>query len=217
MVERTSKPVQGFTLDRLKGFSDGVLAIVITLLVLGIDIPEGHNFSEQGLAAFLWRLKVDVIMYAASFWLIAAYWVQHHTVFQYLRYCNRTVMWLNILFLFPLTLMPFLTKLKVVYRADEEVVPLFGSAFVASGLILVGIWRYVISRPELLEHPGLDPSVVGSMTRRILMGPLISLVAVGVTFLYYPLGTIVFCTIPIFYLSHPLIDSGWKKRDESSA
>lgn len=214
MAERTSKLVHGFTLDRLKGFTDGVLAIVITLLVLGIDIPGGHNFSEKGLAAFVWRIKVDVIMYAASFWLIAAYWVQHHAVFQYLRYCNRTLMWLNILFLFPITLRPFLTKLKVIYRTDEQVVVPFGAAFMASGLILLGIWRYMISHRELLEPPDLDPSVVRSMTRRILMGPVISLAAVGISFLDIYLGTIAFCTIPLFYLSHPLIDSGWKSPDE---
>ena len=216
MGDKTSRRVHGLTLDRLKNFTDGVLAIVITLLVLGINIPEGHNFSEQGLAPFLWRLKEDVIMYAASFWLIAAYWVQHHAVFQYLRYCNRTLMWLNILFLFPITLIPFLTKLKVVYRTDEQVVIPFGAAFMASGLILLGIWRYVISHPELLEPPDLDPSVVRSMTRRILMGPVISVAAVCLSFLDIDLGTIAFCTIPLFYLSHPLIDSGWKNPDELS-
>jgi hypothetical protein len=95
MVERTSRPVNGFTVDRLKGLTDGVLAIVITILVLGIDIPEDHMFSEQGLVAFLLRISRDVLMYAVSFWLIGAYWVQHHAVFQYLRYCNRSLMWLN--------------------------------------------------------------------------------------------------------------------------
>ena len=217
MVERTSRPVKWFTVDRLKGFTDGVLAIVITILVLGIDVPEDHKFSEQGLVPFLVRISRDVIMYAASFWLIAAYWLQHHAVFQYLRYCNRSLMWLNILFLFPMTLMPFLTKLKVVYRDDELVVPLFGAAFILSGLILLGIWRYAISHPELIGRPSIDPSVVHSMTQRILIGPLVSLVAVGLSFVNLHLGTIAFCTMPLFYLSHPLIDSGWEKTEESSA
>jgi uncharacterized membrane protein len=214
MVERTSRPVNGFTVDRLKGLTDGVLAIVITILVLGIDIPEDHKFSEQGLVAFLLRISRDVLMYAVSFWLIGAYWVQHHAVFQYLRYSNRALMWLNILFLFPLTLMPFLTKLKIVYRDEELVVPLFGAAFILSGLILLGIWRYAISHPELIGRPSIDPFVARSMTQRILIAPVVSLVAVGLTFLNLHLGSIAFLTIPLFYLSHPLIDSGWEKPDE---
>ncbi len=215
MVERTSKPVKGFPVDRLKGFTDGVLAIVITILVLGINIPEDHNFSEQGLVAFLLRISRDVIMYAASFWLIGACWVQQHAVFQHLRYCNRSLLWLNILFLFPLTLMPVLTKLKVLYHDIELVVPLFGAPFVLSGLILLGIWQYVISHPELIGHRNIDPSVVRSMNRRILIGPLVSLVAIGLSFLNLNLGTAAFCTMPLFYLSHRLVDSEWEKPVDS--
>ena len=216
MVERTSRSVDGFTVDRLKGFTDGVLAIVITILVLGIDIPEDHKFSEQGLVAFLLRISEDVLMYAVSFWLIGAYWVQHHAVFQYLRYCNRSLMWLNILFIFPLTLMPFLTKLKVLYRDDELVHPLFGAAFILSGLILLAIWRYAISRPEIIGRPSIDPAVVRSMTQRILIGPVVSLVAVGITFLNLHLGSIAFATIPLFYLSHRLVDTQWDKATDIS-
>jgi hypothetical protein len=54
------------------------------------------------------------------------------------------------------------------------------------------------------------------MTQRILIGPVVSLVAVGLTFLNLHLGSIVFLTLPFFYLSHPLIDSGWEKMEESS-
>jgi uncharacterized membrane protein len=142
MVEKSSEQHKGFSTDRINAFTDGVLAIVITILVLGIDLPEDHKFSEQGLVSFLVRISRDVTMCAASFWLIGAYWIQHHAIFHFLKYCNRTLLWLNILFMFPLTLMPFLTKLKAVYHADVIVVPLFGSAFIVSGLILLGIWRY---------------------------------------------------------------------------
>ena len=48
MVEKTSGEATRLTLDRLMAFSDGVIAIAITILVLGIDIPEDHSFSEKG-------------------------------------------------------------------------------------------------------------------------------------------------------------------------
>ena len=211
MADQPSKPVLGFTVERLNGFTDGVLAIVITLLVLGIDIPEDHKFTEQGLIAFLVRISRDVIMYAASFLLIGTYWVQHHAVFHFLRYCNRTLIWLNILFMFPLTLSPFLTKLKVVYRDDVLVVPLFGSAFIFSGLILLVIWHYVVTHPHLVNRPSINQSVARSMQQRILIGPLVSLIAVGLSFLNIDLGTIIFCTMPIFYFSHRIADTEWEK------
>ena len=156
-------------------------------------------------------------MYAASFLLIGAYWVQHHAVFHFFRNCNRPLIWLNILFMFPLTLVPFLTKLKVIYRNDVIVVPLFGAAFISSGLILLAIWRYAVSHPEIFRPEKISPAVVRSMNQRIMIGPLVSLVAVVLSFLNLDLGTIIFCTMPLFYLSHRLADSEWEKPEKSSA
>jgi uncharacterized membrane protein len=214
MFPKSSRPLTGFSIDRLNGFTDGVLAIVITLLVLGIDVPEGHKFSEQGLMSFLFKISRDVIMYAASFLLVGTYWVQHHAIFHFFRSCNRTLIWLNILFMFPITLVPFLTKLKVVYRQDAIVVPLFGAAFILSSLILFAIWRYAISHPELLGRQRFDPSVERSMNRRIVTAPLVCLAAIGLSFLNIDLGTIAFCTVPLFYLSHHTADANFKEADE---
>ena len=215
MVETSSGQHIGFSTDRINAFTDGVLAIVITILVLGIDLPEDHRFSEQGLVSFLMRISRDVTMYAASFWLIGAYWVQHHVIFHFLKNCNRTLLWLNILFMFPLTLMPFLTKLKAVYHADVIVVPLFGSAFIVSGLILFGIWRYIVARPGFTASP-IDQPVIRSMERRILIGPLVSLIAIGVSYIDIDLGTVVFCTLPLFYLSNRLVDAASGEREALS-
>jgi hypothetical protein len=103
--------------------------------------------------------------------------------------------------MFPITLVPFLTKLKVVYREDALLVPLFGAAFILSSLVLFGIWRYAISHPELLGRQSIDPSVERSMNRRIVTAPLVCLAAIGLSFLNIDLGTIAFCTLPLFYLS----------------
>ena len=207
MVTQSRKQPLGFSVERLNGFTDGVLAIVITILVLGIDIPEDHKFSEQALSSYLVRIGRDVIEYAASFLLIGTYWVQHHAIFHFLRYSNRTLIWLNILFMFPLTLAPFLTELKATYRTNLFLVPLFASAFIISSLILLVIWRYIVNHPEVMNRSTLNRSVVRSMQQRILIGPFVNLVAVGLSFLNIDLGTIVFCTMPLFYLSHRLADT----------
>jgi uncharacterized membrane protein len=113
--DKTSATAGELGLDRLIAFSDGVIAIAITILVLGIDIPEDRSFSEQGLVAFLARIRHDAVVYAASFWIIGAFWVQHHAVFYCFRYSDRWLLWLNTLFLFSTTLIPFLAKLKSIY------------------------------------------------------------------------------------------------------
>jgi uncharacterized membrane protein len=139
MSDKISEIADGFKLDRLLAFSDGVVAISITILVLGIDIPKDHSFSEQGLIAFLARIRTDVVLYAASFWIIGSFWVQHHTVFNYIRYCDRWLLWLNTLFLFSTTLIPFLAKLKSTYKYEPKVDLLFGAGFILAGLSLLAI------------------------------------------------------------------------------
>jgi uncharacterized membrane protein len=216
MAEKTSAVKARLTLDRLMAFSDGVIAIAITILVLGIDIPEGHRFSESGLIGFLGRIGHDVAIYAVSFVAVAAFWLQHHALFLYLRYSNRTLIWLNTLFLFSLTLIPFLAKLKFTYEHDPEIVRLFCAGPFLCGLALLAIWRYVISRPELLGRETMDKALIRSMTLRILIAPAVSVVAFCLSYLDIRLGTHAFFLIPLSALRHRLVDSGWEKEVESS-
>ena len=216
MAERISGGGARLTLDRLMALSDGVIAIAITILVLGIDIPKDYSFSEQGLLAFLGRIEHDVVVYAASFCIIAVFWLQHHAIFHYFRYCNRTLIWLNILFLFTITLVPLLAKLKFVYKDEPKVVLLFGTGFILCALILLALWRYAVSKSEILVRPTIDPAVIRSMTRRILVAPLIALVAICVSFVNVRVGTHLFMAIPLFYLSHRLVDTYWEKTEDTS-
>lgn len=216
MAEKISGISGRLTLERLMAFSDGVIAIAITILVLGIDIPEGHRFSESGLIDFLGRIGHDVVIYAVSFVAIATFWLQHHTLFLYLRYCNRALIWLNTLFLFSLTLIPFLSKLKITYEQEPNIVRLFCVGIFFCGLMLLAMWRYVLSHSELLGRSTIDQAVIRSMTRRILVAPVVAVVAFCLSFIDARLGTHAFFLIPLCSLRHRLVDSGWERPEESS-
>jgi len=216
MVEKTSGEATRLTLDRLMAFSDGVIAIAITILVLGIDIPEDHSFSEKGLISFLVRIMHDVLIYAVSFVAVATFWLQHHALFLYLRYCNRTLIWLNTLFLFSLTLIPFLSKLKFTYEQEPDVVRLFCAGIFFCGLMLLAMWRYVLSHSELLKRPTIDQTVIRSMTRRILVAPFVAVVAFCLSYVDVRLSMHTFFLIPLCSIRHRLVDGGWERLEESS-
>ena len=216
MVEKTSGTAARLTLDRLMAFSDGVIAIAITILVLGIDIPEDHSFSEKGLVGFLGRIGHDVVIYAVSFVAVATFWLQHHALFLYLQYCNRALIWLNTLFLFSVTLIPFLSKLKITYEQEPNTVRLFCAGIFFCGLMLLAMWRYVLSHSELLKRPAMDQTVIRSMTRRILVAPVVAVIAFGLSFVDVRLGTHAFFLIPLCSLRHRLVDRGWERPEESS-
>ena len=91
--------------DRLCFFTDGVTAIIITILVLELKAPE---LSE---GESLWEGIAEeghtFIAFVISFLLVGMYWVWHRDTFTHVRFVNRDVIWLNLLFLLPLSLVPF--------------------------------------------------------------------------------------------------------------
>jgi uncharacterized membrane protein len=198
-----------FSLDRCKALADGVFAIVVTLLVLGIDVPSDHNFSEHGLLKFLDRVGFHLLIYGISFWLAATYWIQHTAIMHYLRRGNRTIVWLNLLFLFPVTLLPFVTDLKGVYRTEALVTLLFGVLQILIGLALIALWTYAVSNPHLLDRT-VGKMLRRKVIRRMLVSPVIvSLVAIFISFLNVHLGSLFFLSIPLYYLSHREFDQNW--------
>ena len=88
---------------RLEAFTDAVIAIVMTLLVLELDAPEEASFAA------LWAMRYSFLIYMLSFLSLAVYWVNHHHLFQVAKKVSGGVLWYNLLFILFLTLYPFST------------------------------------------------------------------------------------------------------------
>jgi uncharacterized membrane protein len=88
---------------RIEAFSDGVLAIIITIMVLEIKVPHGHD-----LAALAPLLPV-FLSYVLSFIYVGIYWNNHHHMFQAVKHVDGSVLWANLFLLFTLSLLPFST------------------------------------------------------------------------------------------------------------
>lgn len=86
--------------SRLEAFSDGVLAIVITIMVLELAVPSGHEWSD------LVPLWPKVLSYLISFVYVGIYWNNHHHLFQLIERVNGAVLWANLNLLFWLSLFP---------------------------------------------------------------------------------------------------------------
>jgi len=89
--------------SRLEAFSDGVLAIVITIMVLELAVPAGHEWSD------LVALWPKVLSYLISFVYVGIYWNNHHHLFQLVERVNGAVLWANLNLLLWLSLFPFVT------------------------------------------------------------------------------------------------------------
>lgn len=89
--------------NRLEAFSDGVLAIIITIMVLELQQPPGDKLRD------LWSLLPTLSAYLISFFFIAIYWVNHHLIFQLALTVNVKILWCNIVWLFVMSFIPFTT------------------------------------------------------------------------------------------------------------
>ena len=110
-------------LGRIAGFTDGVMAVAITLLVLNLEVPD---VPAEDLGAQLVDLIPSVLAYLLSFALVGRFWVIHHRLFETLHRFDGKLMALNLLFLAAIATVPFSTDLYDKYNDEALAVALFG-------------------------------------------------------------------------------------------
>jgi uncharacterized membrane protein len=183
--------------ERMAAFSDGVFAIAITLLVLGLEVPT--RVPAGGLIAlvpeFLPRLAGHVVTFA----ILGIYWVGHHNMFMYVKRHDRTLLWLNNLFLLFVAAMPFPTGLIVQYPSDRLAVIVYASTLVCAGLSLELIWLYATHRRQMVAHE-LDPELITFVHRRVLLAPAIYLVAIAASFVSITAAKVLFVLVAVAYI-----------------
>jgi len=201
--------------ERMKALSDGILAIVVTILVLSFEVPD-HDFQHHGLIAFLTRMMEPLIAYVVSFGIVSAYWMQHTAIFHYVRFGSRPFFWINILFLLPVTLLPFLTDLRATYHDEYVVTFIYAGANIITGLLLLILWRYGTRKGLTVE---VAPAVDRSMQLRILLGVAINLLGAALALIDAHLSSIAFIMLPLLYVSHSAVDAHWSdvSSDDASA
>jgi uncharacterized membrane protein len=170
---------------RIEAFSDGVLAIILTIMVLELKAPEQDGFA----ALFpLWHV---FFAYVLSYFYVAIYWVNHHRLFSHARKVTNELLWANIALLFALSVLPFTTayvgKLfspfssalylagllapagayhwlqKVIWRtgAQDEASRTYHRATMRKGLAAAAV--YALAIPLSYVSPGIGLSLAGLM------------------------------------------------------
>ena len=137
--------------ERVSAFTDAVLAIIMTILVLEVAVPSG--LSEQSLREALDEIGSTLIAWIISFFLVGMYWVWHRDLFNKVRAVNRDVVWLNIVFLLPVSLIPFAAAVLGDYHDEAIALRLYGLVLLAVTAAKLVLYWYVQNRPQLLSTP----------------------------------------------------------------
>ena len=133
--------------NRLEAFSDGVIAIIITIMVLEFKVPHGPSFSD------LIGLAPVFLSYVLSFVLVGIYWNNHHHLLHVAHKINGSILWANLHLLFWLSLTPFVTAWMGENNFAREPIVLYGVV-----QLMAAIAYYLLSRC-LVEHHGADSAI----------------------------------------------------------
>jgi uncharacterized membrane protein len=178
--------VEQTDLARIMAFTDGVMAVAITLLVLNIEVP---NVPSDQLVSQLDNLLPSLGAYALSFALVGRFWVIHHRLFETLREFDGRLMAMNLAFLALIVLLPFSTALMDHYDTEPSAAAIFGATVGLASLTHWVMSNYTLRRGYVAEE---------TLHIRLFAQP------VGLGF-----AALFFASIPAAYLSTRLAQAIW--------
>jgi len=177
---------------RLEAFSDGVLAIIITVMVLELDVPDEpytlHNLIHTS--------GLGLLTYLLSFVYIGIYWNNHHHMFQLSRYVDGSVLWANLHLLFWLSLYPFTTA-----WLDESHVALTPTVVYGVNLLGAAVAYYLLQL-RMLRLPETGDRLREALGRDLKgkLSPVIYLIGIGLAFVEPWLGLVPFIIVALIWL-----------------
>ena len=136
---------------RVLALSDGVFAIILTLLVLEIHVPKLG--AGQTLRTALREIRPSLTAFLISFVIVAIAWAGHRDVFALIRRTDRAIVWLNFLYLLPLSILPFGAAMLAAYERDPIALRIYGLILVATVVTRLAVWLYATRRTHILIAP----------------------------------------------------------------
>ena len=188
-------------LTRIEAFSDGVFAIVVTLLVLELKVPSLHNRgSVSELGHHLLDLFPKFLSWLISFIIVCKFWLNHHHVLGLARHANYSMVWLNSIFLMFQSFIPFPTAMMGEYATNPLAVSLFGVVMAVNTLLFMALHAYILRhliKPDLANAQ--DPHII----RKSFVGVLSYLIGAAVAWLSLHAAFLIYLLTPLFFIVPP--------------
>lgn len=175
---------------RLEAFSDGVLAILITIMVFELKVPVGEQWSV------LKPLVPIFVCYTLSFLYLGIYWNNHHHLLKACVRVNARIMWANLHLLFWLSLFPFVTGWMGQNHFTKAPSVLYGC------VLLLAAMAYSILQREIIAVQGRDSKLAGLINRDIKGGisPLLYIAGIAISFWVPHLGGALYVIVALMWL-----------------
>ena len=190
--------------NRLETLIDGIFAIAMTLLVLGIAAPKPPvSQAPELLPKEVFHLFPQFFIFVIAFLVLAIFWLIHHRQFHFIRIVDPRLLWINIFLLIFIVLIPFSTDMAGDYPEVPVAVLFFHVNILVVGLIFAVHWRH-ICRSEHLCDTRPDESVKRARFIDTSLIPIVAIAAIVVSMISCPASLLVYLSIPgIILLMNP--------------
>jgi uncharacterized membrane protein len=175
---------------RLEAFSDGVIAIIITIMVLGLRPPAGASLQD------LTPLWPTFLSYILSFALLGSYWSNHHHMLQVARTVDGRVLWANLHLLFWLSLFPFGTGWMGQTSFAPIPVSAYGVLMLLAALAYYGLARALIAAPA--QPPTLADAIGSDVKGKV--SPLLFLLAIPIALVAPAISMAIYVAVVVMWL-----------------
>lgn len=201
--------VDEMSTGRLEAFSDGVFAIVITLLVLELKVPDvAAQAVDEALPQALAHLWPKLLSYAISFVVVGVYWVAHHYEFHIIARVNRALLWLNVAFLMAVSFIAFSAALLGEYPQSHTALAIYGANLIVVNLVLASLWHYATRIAALTGVPISSP-LHRTVQRKNLLPVVVYSVAIALAFVRPTISLALYCAVPVLYILQDRFDRYW--------
>lgn len=146
--------------NRLETLADGIFAIVMTLLVMTVVVPQRSTvMNDIGFEAMIYSKFHDIANYALSFILLAIFWIEHHEQYHFIKQTDRIHIWINIFTLLFIALVPFSTSLVNEFPEKDIAELIFGFNLFIVGILFYTNWDYATKGRHLVVESISDEEI----------------------------------------------------------
>ncbi|MBI5944602.1 MAG: DUF1211 domain-containing protein [Chloroflexi bacterium] len=184
---------------RLEAFSDGMFAIILTILVLELHVPELENYSFEAFRAGMIEIAPKFFAFLFSFFIIAIFWVNHHHIIHEVKVVDTKLLWLNNGLLFFSTLFPFITAFIGDYIMNPFVVALYPLNMALASVTINALWKYAFVDTDLAPN-NMTHEEKQARIKRDRMALIMNLSSAALAFVWVPITLFIMAVMPFAFV-----------------
>ena len=184
---------------RLEAFSDGMFAIILTILVLELHVPELENNSFEAFRAGMIEIAPKFFAFLFSFFIITIFWVNHHAIIHHVQKVDTKLLWLNTGFLLFTCLFPFITASVGDYIMNPFIVALYPINMGISAFMANWLWKYAFVDTDLAPNE-LTAEEKRQKVMRDRIAVSINFITAALAFVWVPITLAVMVIMPFAFV-----------------